>query len=62
MGECNHETTDQILDYFYESGGNFIDTSNAYQVPNNETSYSPIHVLTNPVPRGKTPRSGLESG
>ncbi len=32
MGECNHETAFEILDYFYESGGNFIDTSNAYQV------------------------------
>lgn len=32
MGECNKETTESILDYFYESGGNFIDTANNYQV------------------------------
>lgn len=25
MGECNKETTFEMLDYFYESGGNFID-------------------------------------
>lgn len=31
MGECNKETAFQILDYFYEAGGNFIDTANAYQ-------------------------------
>lgn len=32
MGECDQETTEEILDYFYESGGNFIDTANSYQV------------------------------
>lgn len=26
MGECNKETTFEMLDYFYEQGGNFIDT------------------------------------
>jgi aryl-alcohol dehydrogenase-like predicted oxidoreductase len=26
LGECNEETTFGILDYFYEMGGNFIDT------------------------------------
>jgi aryl-alcohol dehydrogenase-like predicted oxidoreductase len=26
MGECNQETVESILDYFYEQGGNFIDT------------------------------------
>ncbi|KAL2061871.1 hypothetical protein VTL71DRAFT_7249 [Oculimacula yallundae] len=31
MGECNKETTFEILDYFFEQGGNFIDTANAYQ-------------------------------
>ena len=33
MGVCDKKTTFEILDYFYESGGNFIDTSNNYQVP-----------------------------
>lgn len=32
MGECDKKTTFEILDYFYESGGNFIDTANNYQV------------------------------
>lgn len=32
MGECNKKTSFEILDYFYESGGNFIDTANNYQV------------------------------
>lgn len=31
MGECDKETTFGILDHFYESGGNFIDTANNYQ-------------------------------
>lgn len=31
MGECSRETTFEILDFFYEMGGNFIDTANAYQ-------------------------------
>ena len=31
MGECTKETAFEILDYFYSSGGNFIDTANAYQ-------------------------------
>jgi predicted aldo/keto reductase-like oxidoreductase len=26
MGECNQKTTEGILDFFYEQGGNFIDT------------------------------------
>jgi len=26
LGECNRETAEGILDYFYENGGNFIDT------------------------------------
>ncbi|CAK1358509.1 unnamed protein product [Cercospora beticola] len=31
MGECSKETTFEMLDYFYEQGGNFIDTANTYQ-------------------------------
>ena len=27
LGECNKDTAFQILDYFYDQGGNFIDTS-----------------------------------
>ena len=26
MGECSKETSEKMLDYFYENGGNFIDT------------------------------------
>jgi aryl-alcohol dehydrogenase-like predicted oxidoreductase len=26
MGKCDKETTFEILDFFYEQGGNFIDT------------------------------------
>lgn len=26
MGECNQETAEGILDFFYQNGGNFIDT------------------------------------
>lgn len=31
MGECDKKTTFEILDYFFENGGNFIDTANNYQ-------------------------------
>jgi len=31
MGACDQETSESILDYFYENGGNFIDTANNYQ-------------------------------
>ncbi|KAE8420036.1 NADP-dependent oxidoreductase domain-containing protein [Aspergillus pseudocaelatus] len=31
MGECSKETTFQILDRFFDKGGNFIDTANGYQ-------------------------------
>lgn len=26
MGECSKDTAFELLDYFYEMGGNFIDT------------------------------------
>jgi len=28
MGSCDKDTTFSILDYFYDNGGNFIDTAN----------------------------------
>ncbi|KAG0650620.1 Norsolorinic acid reductase A [Hyphodiscus hymeniophilus] len=31
MGECTKETAEEMLDLFYENGGNFIDTANNYQ-------------------------------
>ncbi|KAI9821770.1 MAG: hypothetical protein M1827_002351 [Pycnora praestabilis] len=31
MGECDHQTAFEMLDFFYDQGGNFIDTSNNYQ-------------------------------
>lgn len=36
MGECSKETAFEMLDYFYESGGNFIDTANGYQEEESE--------------------------
>jgi aryl-alcohol dehydrogenase-like predicted oxidoreductase len=32
MGKCDQKSTEEILDYFVGAGGNFIDTSNNYQV------------------------------
>ncbi|KXL49030.1 hypothetical protein M433DRAFT_2701 [Acidomyces richmondensis BFW] len=37
LGECNKETAFAMLDYFYEQGGNFIDTANNYQGEESET-------------------------
>lgn len=31
MGTCDQENTEKMLDFFYENGGNFIDTANNYQ-------------------------------
>ncbi|KAI1820824.1 aldo/keto reductase [Xylaria intraflava] len=31
MGVCDQNTTNQILDYFFDNGGNFIDTAGNYQ-------------------------------
>ncbi|KAG8168161.1 hypothetical protein KVR01_003850 [Diaporthe batatas] len=36
MGACDQKTTESILDYFYEQGGNFIDTANNYQFQQSE--------------------------
>ncbi|KEY71723.1 hypothetical protein S7711_02950 [Stachybotrys chartarum IBT 7711] len=36
MGSCDQQTTEQILDHFYDNGGNFIDTANNYQCEESE--------------------------
>ena len=33
LGECSKETAFEILDYFYDHGGNFIDTSVPHSTP-----------------------------
>lgn len=37
VGECSKQTAFSILDFFYENGGNFIDTANNYQGEDSET-------------------------
>jgi len=37
LGECTKETAFEMMDYFYENGGNFIDTANGYQHEESET-------------------------
>ncbi|KAF2396523.1 Aldo/keto reductase [Trichodelitschia bisporula] len=37
LGECSKDTAFEMLDFFYKSGGNFIDTSNNYQNEESET-------------------------
>jgi aryl-alcohol dehydrogenase-like predicted oxidoreductase len=36
LGECTKETAFAMLDYFYEQGGNFIDTAVNYQLGESE--------------------------
>ncbi|KAJ5356019.1 hypothetical protein N7517_010628 [Penicillium concentricum] len=36
LGECNKDVSFQILDAYYENGGNFIDTANNYQAEESE--------------------------
>lgn len=31
MGKCDQETSEKILDLYYNNGGNFLDTANNYQ-------------------------------
>lgn len=37
LGTCDQETVEGILDYFYQQGGNFIDTANNYQFEESES-------------------------
>ncbi|ORX95710.1 NADP-dependent oxidoreductase domain-containing protein [Clohesyomyces aquaticus] len=37
MGKCDKKTSFEMMDYFYEQGGNFIDTANNYQNEESET-------------------------
>lgn len=37
MGKCDKKTSFGILDFFYENGGNFLDTANSYQNEESET-------------------------
>ncbi|KAK9235509.1 NADP-dependent oxidoreductase domain-containing protein [Lipomyces kononenkoae] len=37
MGKCDKKDSFAMLDYFYENGGNFIDTANNYQGEESET-------------------------
>lgn len=59
MGECDEKTTNEILDFYYESGGNFIDTANNYQVRVPRHSCMPF---TNRSHRKRSLRSGLAAG
>jgi hypothetical protein len=34
MGDCDQKTTEGILDFYYENGGNFIDTFVSHLVAN----------------------------
>ncbi|KAI0147086.1 NADP-dependent oxidoreductase domain-containing protein [Xylariaceae sp. FL1272] len=36
MGECSQETAEGIMDFYFEQGGNFIDTANNYQFQDSE--------------------------
>lgn len=36
MGACDQKQTEEILDFFYSQGGNFIDTANNYQFEESE--------------------------
>ncbi|KAF1993303.1 Aldo/keto reductase [Amniculicola lignicola CBS 123094] len=37
MGKCDKKATFEMLDFFYDQGGNFIDTANNYQNEESET-------------------------
>lgn len=36
MGHCDQKTAEDILDFFHENGGNFVDTANNYQFEESE--------------------------
>lgn len=56
MGSCNAKQTEEILDYYYEHGGKFLDTANNYQSEESETRIGDwIEKRGNGKEMGKTP-------
>jgi aryl-alcohol dehydrogenase-like predicted oxidoreductase len=37
LGKCDKKTSFEMMDFFYDNGGNFIDTANNYQAEESET-------------------------
>jgi aryl-alcohol dehydrogenase-like predicted oxidoreductase len=60
MGECSKETAFGMLDYFWENGGNFIDTYSNI----NPTLHSLVLITKTEqtTTRGKKANNGSESG
>lgn len=52
MGKCDKKTTYEILDFFFDAGGNFIDTAN------NCKSLPPSPPRSSPANERRRPRRG----
>jgi hypothetical protein len=59
MGKCDKKTVFEILDFFYDQGGNFIDT---YVVQQSLTRHWTDAVAVQTTTRTKSPRRGSASG
>lgn len=59
MGKCDKKTVFEILDFFYDQGGNFIDT---YGHPAACGTQSANTAAVPTTTRTRSPRLGLASG
>ena len=58
MGECTKETAEGMLDFFYENGGNFIDTSVSRNLYLAMADHRTVQIIT----RKGSRRNGSEIG
>ena len=59
MGKCDKKTVFEILDFFYDQGGNFIDT---YVVSRRLVLHLTDAIAVQTTTRTKSPRPGSASG
>jgi predicted aldo/keto reductase-like oxidoreductase len=64
MGKCDKKTVFEILDFFYDQGGNFIDTYVSHiQLGSPQQAFSGLTRPAEPtITRTKSRRRGLASG
>ena len=62
FGTCSKETAFEILDYFYEQGGNFIDTLLTLSVPLKDHEPCLQSVIAQIATRPKSQRPGWANG
>ena len=62
FGACSKDTAFEILDYFYEQGGNFIDTLISLSTPSRDKEPRLRYLLGQIATRPKSQRPGWANG